>query len=260
MAHKIIFATNKGGVGKSTSTAICAEILAAAGYRVLAVDLDSQGNLTRILTGQSKYEFRGRTIMEAVQEGDVEPYIQPVQKIATSGNLDFIPAEDRLAVFSRHIYTARINNPYAALKRLLAPVESRYDFIFVDVSPSLGDTVINAIVYADKVIIPVDSGDLGMDALIGFQEFVETTKEEGHTDAEIFGILLTMRDRRSKYEKDVSDGVREAFGDLVFKTEIGRKVKIKEMSASGVRIDDPAIEDYIKLTEEILERVTKEGK
>ena len=250
MPTRIVFATNKGGCGKSTSTAVCAKILAEAGYKVLAIDLDSQGNLTRILTGESKYKYRGRTIMEAVQEGNADPYIEPLEN-----GLDLIPAEDRLAMFSRYIYTAKVINPYATIKRLLAPIESRYDFIFIDVSPSLGDTVINAIVYADKVIIPVDSGDLGMDALIGFQEFVETTKEEGHTAAEVFGILLTMRDRRSKYEKDIAEGLRETFGDLVFKTEIGRKVKIKEMSATGIDVANPAMDEYLSLVEEILTKI-----
>lgn len=250
MTTRIVFATNKGGSGKSTSTAICAEILAAAGYKVLAIDFDSQGNLTRILTGKSKYKFRGRTIMEAVQEGNAEPYI-----VNLNNRLDLIPAEDRLAIFSRHIYTARIDNPYATLKRVLAPIDGRYDFVFIDVSPSLGDTVINAIIYADHVIVPVDSGELGMDALIGFQEFVEATKEEGHTNADIFGILLTMRDRRSKYEKDISDGLRAAFGNLVFKTEIGRKVKIKEMAATGIDLSSPALEEYFGLVEEILKKI-----
>ncbi len=250
MPNRIVFATNKGGCGKTTSTAICAEILAAAGYKVLVIDLDSQGNLTRILTGESKYKYRGRTIMEAVQDGNAEPYIEPIKD-----GLDLIPAEDRLAMFSRYIYTSRVNNPYATIKRLLAPIENRYDYVFIDVSPSLGDTVINAIVYADKVIIPVDSGDLGMDALIGFQEFVETTKEEGHTSAEVFGILITMRDRRSKYEKDVSDGLRATFGDLVFNTELGRKTKIKEIAATGIDVTSPAMDEYMSLVEEILKKI-----
>ncbi len=250
MPNRIVFATNKGGCGKTTSTAICAEILAAAGYKVLAIDLDSQGNLTRILTGDSKYKYRGHTIMEAVQDGNVEPYIKPIKD-----GLDLIPAEDRLAMFSRYIYTSKVNNPYATIKRLLATIENRYDYVFIDVSPSLGDTVINAIVYADKVIIPVDSGDLGMDALIGFQEFVETTKEEGHTSAEVFGILITMRDRRSKYERDVSEGLRATFGNLVFDTELGRKTKIKEIAATGIDVTSPSMDEYMSLVEEIIRRI-----
>lgn len=254
MATKITFALQKGGVGKTTSTVATAEILAAAGYRVLVVDFDSQGNATKMLTGESIYQFTGKTVMEAIQEGSAEPYIHPVKE-----NLDLLPAEDRLAAFSRHIYTARINNPFATLKRLLAPIDARYDFVFVDVGPSLGDTVINAIVYADYIIIPMSCGDLAMDAMVRFAEFVDATREEGHTAAEVLGIVLTMRDGRPlKYERDISAGVRAAYGDLVFKTEIRRRVRIAEIPAEGVDLEESSMEDYIGLTEEIIERVQKE--
>lgn len=250
MARKITFALQKGGVGKTTSTVSTAEILAAAGYRVLVVDFDSQGNATKIMTGNSIYQYSGKTIMEAIQEGNAEPYIETVKE-----GLDLIPAEDRLAAFSRYIYTAGINNPYATLKRLLEPLEARYDYIFVDVGPELGDRAINAIVYADDIIIPMDCGDLSMDAMVRFIEFVDATREEGHTSAKITGIVLTMRDGRPlRYERDISEGVRAAYGDLVFKTEIRRRVRIKEIPAIGVDLNDAAMEDYVSLVEELLER------
>lgn len=254
MAHKLTFALQKGGVGKTTSTVSTAEILAAAGYRVLVVDFDSQGNATKILTGNSIYQYSGKTIMEAIQEGNADPYI-----VTVKDGLDLIPAEDRLAAFSRYIYTAGINNPYATLKRLLEPVEARYDYIFVDVGPELGDRAINAIVYADDIIIPMDCGDLSMDAMVRFIEFVDATREEGHTKARIAGIVLTMRDGRPlRYERDISEGVRAAYGDLVFKTEIRRRVRIKEIPAIGVDLDEPAMDDYVSLVEELLERTNKE--
>lgn len=252
MAHKITFALQKGGVGKTTSTVAAAEILTAAGYRVLVVDFDSQGNATKMLTGSSIYKYTGQTIMEAIQESNVEPYI-----IRTDSGIDVVPAEDRLAAFSRYIYTRGINGPYAVLKRLLEPVESRYDYIFIDVGPSLGDTVINALVCADEVIVPVDCGDLSMDALVRFVEFVEATRAEGHTAARIGGIVLTMKDGRSKYEREIGEGVREAFGDLVYATEIHRRVRIKEISANGVDISEPAMADYFSLVEEIISRGNK---
>lgn len=255
MAIKIMYALQKGGVGKTTSTVSTAEILAAAGYRVLVVDFDSQGNATKILTGESIYKYSGSTIMEAIQSGEPEPYIIPVKE-----GLDLVPAEDRLATFSRYIYTSRINNPYATLKRLLEPLESRYDYIFIDVGPELGDRAINAIVYVDHIFIPVDMGDLALDAMVRFIEFVEESKKEGHTNAEITGILLTMRDGRPiRYERDITEGLRAAYGNLVFKSEIRRLTKIKEIAATGVDIEEPAMEDYISLVEEILER-TKEAK
>lgn len=254
MAIKITFATNKGGTGKTTCTAMCAEILAAAGYKVLAIDFDSQGNLTRILTGNSIYKYTGRTIMEAIQENNADPY-----RISCGENLDLIPAEDRLAVFSRYIYTSKIQNPYATLKRLVEPLDGSYDYIFIDIGPSLGDESINAIVCADHIIIPVDGGDLAMDALIRFHEFVSTAKEEGHTRADVLGIILTMRDKRSKYERDVAVGIRSAYGAAVFETEIRRKVRLKEMSATGIDLADPSMEDYLSLVGEIIERTTTKG-
>jgi chromosome partitioning protein len=232
-----------------------AEILAGAGYKVLVVDLDPQGNCTKMLTRNSIYKYTGHTIMEAVQIGNADPYI-----IHVKDGLDLIPAEDRLAAFSRYIYTSKINNPFAVLKRLLDPIEDRYDYVFVDVSPTLGDTVINAIVYADRIIIPLDIGDFAMDAMVRFIEFVDETRAEGHTNAVIDGIVLTMRDgRTTRYERDISDGVRETYGELVYKTEIHRRVKIKEMSSNGVNIVEDAMRDYMDLTEEIIGRINRKG-
>lgn len=254
MPERIMFAIQKGGVGKTSSTVAVAEVLAASGYKVLVVDLDPQGNATRMLTQNSIYQYTGNTIMEAVQEGNAEPYIVNVKD-----GLDLIPAEDHLATFSRHIYTARINKPHEVIKRLLEPIERRYDYVMIDVSPTLGDTVVNAIVYVDRIYIPLDIGDFAMDAMIRFTEFIDEAREQGHTSAVIDGILLTMRDGRgTKYERDVADGVRQAYGNLVFQTEIHRRVRIKEMSSKGIDVLSDAMSDYMALTEEIIERVKGE--
>ena len=250
MPERIIFALQKGGVGKTSSTVAVAEMLAATGHKVLVVDFDSQGNATKMLTQRSIYEFTGSTIMDAIRDRDAEPYIVHVKD-----NLDLIPAEDHLATFSRYIYTTKVASPYAVLKRLLEDVEHRYDFVFVDVGPSLGDHMVNAIVYADRIYIPLDSGDFAMDAMVRFIEFVDESRAEGHTNAVIDGILLTMRDGRStRYERDIAEGIRAIYGDLLFKTQIHRRVRIKEMASEGVDVLSPAMGDYLDLTEEILLR------
>lgn len=255
MPERMMFAIQKGGVGKSTSTVAVAEVLAASGYKVLVVDLDPQGNATRMLTQNSIYQYTGNTIMEAVQERNAEPYILNVKE-----GLDLIPAEDHLATFSRHIYTAKVNKPQEVIKRLLEPIERGYDYVMLDVSPTLGDTVVNAIVYVDRIYIPLDIGDFAMDAMIRFIEFVDEAREQGYTQAKIDGILLTMRDgRATKYERDVTEGIREAYGNLVFNTEIHRRIKIKEMSSKGVDVLAEAMSDYMSLTEEIIKRVEQRG-
>ena len=252
MPHRLSFALQKGGVGKSSSTVAVASILATAGYRVLVVDFDPQGNATRMLTGNSIYHYSGATIMEAIQAGDAEPYI-----VGITPRLDLIPAEDELATFSRHIYTSKISKPYAVLKRLLEPIENQYDFVFVDIGPSLGDTVVNAIVYTDAIIIPVDLGDLAMEGMIRFMEFIEETQKAGHTQARVAGILLTMKDGRLKNDKELSKDIRTMYGDLVFETEIHRRARIKEIASKGIELKDSSMIDYIKLVEEIIQRLEK---
>lgn len=255
MPKRVTFALQKGGVGKSSSTVVVAEILAATGSRVLVVDFDPQGNSTRMLTGESIYKYSGATIMEAIEEGNAEPYLVPINP-----NLDLIPAEDRLAVFSRYIYTSGIQKPFAVLKRLLEPLEGRYDYVFVDIGPSLGDTVVNALVYTDSIVIPVDLGDLAMEGMIRFIEFVEQTVKEGHTDASVDGILLTMRDgRKVRNEREISEGIRELYGDLVFKTEINRRARIKEIASKGIDLNDASMMDYISFTEELIGRLRRKG-
>ena len=252
MPKRITFALQKGGVGKSSSTVAVASILAAAKYKVLVVDLDPQGNSTRMLTGNSIYQYSGRTVMEAIQDGNAEPYIEEVNPY-----LDLLPAEDRLAVFSRYIYTSKISKPFAVLKRLLEPIEDRYDYVFIDIGPSLGDTVVNAIVYADSIIIPVDLGDLAVEGMVRFIDFIEETAKEGHTKASIIGVLLTMRDGRVKNEKEISEDLRAMYGDLIFKTEINRRARIKEIASKGIDLNDPSMMDYMSLVEEIIERLEK---
>lgn len=254
MPQRIVFGLQKGGVGKTTSTVSVAEIMAAAGYKVLVVDFDSQGNATKMLTKDSIYKNAGRTIMEAIRERNAAPYILNIKE-----GLDLIPAEDKLALFPQHIYTNDIKAPYAVLKRLLAPIEGRYDFVFVDVGPTLGDNMINAIVYADHIFIPLDTGDFAMDAMVRFIKFVNDAREKRFTKAEIGGIFLTMIDgRTTNYEQGISEALREVYGDLVFNTVIHRRIKIKEMSSEGIDVVAAAMEDYLDLTEEILQRVRKE--
>lgn len=112
---------------------------------------------------------------------------------------------------------------------------------------------------ADDILIPMDCGDLSMDAMVRFIEFVDATREEGHTNAKITGIVLTMRDGRPlRYERDVAEGIRAAYGALVFNTEIRRRIRIKEIPAIGVNLEEPAMDDYVSLVEEFLDRTNRE--
>lgn len=247
-------AIQKGGQSKTVSTVIIAEMLAASGYKVLVLDLDSQGNATQMLTQQSIYTYSGNTILEAIKERNPRKYVLHPRK-----NIDLLPADDMLVSFSRYIYQERISNPVKTLGNAMADIEDDYDFILMDCPPNLGDIVLNAIVYSDYIIIPVNPDAFGMDALDRFVENIKEAREAGHTTAEILGILFTLRDKRNALERTIGDNIRGRYGDLVFNTEIRKRAKIKEYAFTGVTMDRKhdvdMLSDYIELTIEIIERI-----
>lgn len=254
MAHKIMVSIQKGGVGKSTTTSILAEIFAVSGLKVLVLDLDSQGNTTQMLTQKSIYENSGNTILEAIKEVDPKKYILHPRE-----NIDLLPADDMLVSFTRYIYKERVKEPVKALSNAIMEIEDDYDIILMDCPPNLGDIVLNAIVYSDFIIIPMNPEAFGKDALERFIDNIDDAKETGHKIAEILGILFTMVESRSKLEKSVGNDIRKRYGDLVFKTEIRRRARLKEYALTGVsmekKYDIEALEDYISLTEEIISRI-----
>ena len=254
MAKRVMVAIQKGGVGKTVSTVLTSEILASAGYKVLLVDLDSQGNATQMVTQKSIYENSGNTVLEAIKEKRPDRYI-----IHAKENLDLLPADDMLVTFSRYIYTEKVQNPIRELDNTLSLIDSDYDFILMDCPPNLGDLVLNAIVCSDYIIIPVMSDALGMDALDRFVENIHEAQEKGHTKAEIAGIIFTCRDMRNALERSVEESIRSQYGSMVFDTVIRRRAKIKEFALTGTSMrykkEAEALEDYIELVKEMIERV-----
>lgn len=259
MSIKIMMGIQKGGVAKSTSTAIMSDLLSASGYKVLVLDLDSQGNTTQMLTQKSIYEFTDRTILEAMKERDPNPYIVNIKE-----NLDLIPSEDMMATFSRYIYTSRTKRPAHVLEETMENLKGEYDFIMMDCPPNLGDIVVNAIHYSDYVITPLQPEPFALDALDRFLAVLYGAQEEGHTDTELLGIAITMLDRRNKLHKQIKKKAREEYGDLVFNSEIRIKSKLKEFTLMGTQMkrstDVAALNDYLNLLEEVLDRVKHKRK
>lgn len=256
---KIMIGIQKGGVGKSTTTSIMAEILAAAGYKVLVIDLDSQGNTTQMLTQKNIYEFTGKTILEAMKDLDPNPYIYEVKD-----NLSLIPAEDMLSTFSRWVYVnSRTSTPSEVLKQTVDNIDEEYDFLLMDCPPNLGDLVINATQCADYILIPVQLEPFAMDALDRFLDLINGAKEEGYTRAEVIGIVYTMIDSRNSTQKAIGEAIRNKYGNNVFNSKVRLRAKIKDYALLGVQMDKKsdaeALEDYIEVTEEMINRVKEKN-
>lgn len=229
-------------------------MLAVSGYKVLVLDLDSQGNTTQMLTQKSIYANTGKTILEAIKENDPRKYL-----LHPKENIDLLPADDMLVSFSRYIYQERVSNPIQTLGNTIRMIENDYDIILMDCPPNLGDIVLNAIVYSDYIIVPVKPEAFGKDAVERFIDNIEDARKAGHTTARVLGILFTLRDARVKLERTVGKDIRQHYGSLVFDTEIRLRAKLEEYALTGVRMDKKAdieaLEDYISLAEEVITRI-----
>lgn len=256
---KLMIGIQKGGVGKSTTTSVMAEILAASGYKVLVIDLDSQGNATQMLTQRNIYEFSGNTILEALKQLDPNPYIYKVKE-----NLSIIPAEDMLSTFSRWLYVnSGTPTPAEILKQTVGNLKEEFDFLLMDCPPNLGDLVINAIQCADYILIPVQPESFAMDALDRFLDLINSAKEEGYTQAEVIGVVHAMIDSRVSTQKAIGEAIRSKYSNYVFDSEVRLRAKIKDYALLGVQMekkaDMEALEDYIKVTEEMISRVKEQN-
>jgi chromosome partitioning protein len=258
MAKIISFGIQKGGAAKTTTTGIAAYLLNQEGYRVLCVDLDSQGNLTELMTLTDVQEFRGQTVLEALKELDPRPYI-----IGLNDKLHLLPAEDLMATFSRWLYTEyRGKTPPAyILKQTLTHVEDNYDFILIDTPPALGDITMNALVASDFVVPLFESSKFCYSAIGRFLDTVGEVQVAANPKLKVAGILRAMIDNRRSDNKQLIELMASDYPDLVFNSVITRRAATGRLSVEGFfhnKEIKEAVEQYRPFIEELKKSV--EGK
>ncbi len=243
----ISFANQKGGVAKTTTTLNLAVAFAESGHRVLAIDLDPQGNLT---------------MSQGIDPDQVETSMYDVL-------VDHIPIRDVIAEREIDIAVASIDLAGAeiamsmqigrerSLEKALSAVVDDYDFICIDTPPSLGLLTVNALTASDKVIVPVQCEYLSMRGLIQLQNTLEMIRENLNPRVQIEGILPTMLDSRTVHAKEAVEILEENFGELVFKSRIRKAIKFAEAPVRGASVlkYDPksnAADYYRELAQEVL--------
>jgi chromosome partitioning protein len=253
LAFIVAVANQKGGVGKTTTTANLGASLAMRGQRVLLVDMDPQGNLTSAF-GQDKQVQQ--TIADALLDRRVPLPVIPIEN-GSHARLDLVPAAIPLAAAE-----AQLMNKLGRELRLrdqLGVLDPDYTWILIDTPPSLGLLTINALVAAQFVVVPTEARFF---SLQGLQMLEESIQEILYLNPrlKILGILLSKLDRRLREERQVSEYLRERWGGTVFKTEVGTNSKILEAGSSGVSVfrytgGDRAADTYLQLADEVLGRV-----
>src|SRR5215470_623437 len=257
MATIIAVANQKGGVGKTTTTANLGAALALRGRRVLLVDLDPQGNLTSAFGLEKDVQ---QTVAESLLDRRVPLPVVPVANGATvdpnARHLSVVPAAVGLASAE-----AQLMNKLGRELRLrdqLLNVGDTYDYIMIDTPPSLGVLTINALVAASRVIIPTEARFFSLQGLQMLEESIEEILYL-NPRLEVLGILLSKMDRRLKEERQVAQYLRQRWGVRVFGTEVATNSKILEAGSAGTSVfhyqgAEKAVELYLALADEVITR------
>ena len=259
MTRILAIAMQKGGVGKTTTTINLAAALSDLGNRVLAIDLDPQGNLTQhagfdpeILTSTIYDGLRAE--LEG-QSYDVRDFIH-----GTDEQFDLIPAQPELSLIELSLMNTLSRE--RVLATFLEDIRAEYDYILIDCGPSLNLLVINALTAADSVVIPVQTEYLAARGAFMILSTIETVRQKKlNPSLYVEGILLTMADTRTLLTKDVLAAVESQFGDgqHVFQSVIKRSVRFGESVVAGQSIlaydpKNPGAQAYREVADEIVRR------
>ena len=225
MGTVFAIANQKGGVGKTTTAVNLAACVAEAGYDALIVDIDPQSNAT---LGLGVGKDAPRTVYDVLLgSASLEDVIRPT----AVERLWIAPSGPDLA--GANVELPRIPGSENRLRDALARIRSRYAFSLLDCPPSLGPLTVNALVAADRVIVPVQAEYFALEGLAGLLDTLSLVQRELNPRLTVAGMLLTMHDGRTRLAQDVEHEIRLHFPELVFETVIPRNVRIGEAPSFG---------------------------
>ena len=256
MGRIIAIANQKGGVGKTTTAINLSASLASLGKKVLAIDMDPQGNMSSGL-GVDKNEVE-KTVYDliigniGIEECIYEEVIE---------NLDVLPSNIDLS--AAEIELIGVDNKEYILRDEVNKVKEKYDFIIIDCPPALSMLTINAMTTSDSVLVPIQCEYYALEGLSQLIHTIELVQERLNPELEIEGVVFTMYDARTNLSLQVVENVKDNLDQTIYKTIIPRNIRLAEAPSYGMPINlyDPkstGAESYLLLAEEVIHKGEEE--
>lgn len=252
MGRVIAIANQKGGVGKTTTAINLSSCLASYDKKVLALDMDPQGNMTSGL-GVDKDSIENTIYDLIIGNVDIEECIYK----GAQENLDVLPSNIDLS--AAEIELIGVDNKEYILKNGVDKIKDNYDFIVIDCPPALSMLTINAMTTADSIIVPIQCEYYALEGLSQLIHTIELVQERLNPHLEIEGVVFTMYDARTNLSLQVVENVKDNLNQNIYKTIIPRNVRLAEAPSYGMPINlyDPkstGAESYMMLAEEVINK------
>ena len=252
MGRIIAVANQKGGVGKTTTAINLSSCLASLGKKVLAIDMDPQGNMTSGL-GIDKNEVK-YTVYDLIL-GQVD--IKKVICINALEYLDILPTNIDLS--AAEIELIGVEEKEFIIRKEVDKIRENYDFIIIDCPPSLSMLTINAMTTANSVLVPIQCEYYALEGLSQLIHTIDLVKERLNPELKIEGVVFTMYDARTNLSLQVVENVKDNLQQAIYKTIIPRNIRLAEAPSHGLPINlyDPksaGAESYILLAEEVINK------
>ncbi|MGF6990630.1 chromosome partitioning protein [Lachnospiraceae bacterium PM6-15] len=252
MGRIIAIANQKGGVGKTTTAINLAASLAEKGKKVLAIDMDPQGNMTSGL-GIEKETVNNTVYDLIIGNANLDEVIQ----IEAIENLDVLPTNIDLS--AAEIELIDVPNKEYILKTHIDGVKDNYDYVIIDCPPSLSMLTINAMTTAGSVLVPIQCEYYALEGLSQLIHTVELVRDRLNSELEIEGVVFTMFDARTNLSLQVVENVKENLDQNIYDTVIPRNIRLAEAPSYGIPINQydsssTGANSYRKLAEEVISR------